>query len=259
MKTALLIVFSFLAIVQAKAQYTVIDPTSISVIQNSNIEQLQQWASQLQKMDQQFNQLNQQLTQLQTLNQNIGSPTAVAGDINTVPLNGIINSTGVSQSLQTIDTGANGATALKQDSLGLYQPVSTTTPSGNCYTPNTTEYKPYAALQTAQDNFTTVVQTNMPQMQQLMAQIQDLQTQAKTATTESEVQKIQTQLQVAQTAYSNLQGQITTAAQQVTAQKAANDSDQQKQDQANSEKMTTDLNQEMQQLSTKLQPPQLQQ
>jgi chromosome segregation ATPase len=259
MKYALVLLLSLIAIGHAQAQYTVIDPTSISVIQNSNIQQLQQWASQLQKMDQQFNQLNQQLNQLQTLNQNIGSPSSIAGNINTAPINAIINSTGLSQSLQTIDKSANGSTALQQDSLGLYQPVSTTTPSGNSYSPNTTEYKPYAALQTAQDNFTTVVQTNTPQMQQLMAQIQDLQTQAKNATTESEVQKIQTQLQTSQTAYSNLQAQITTAAQQVAAQKAANDSNQQKQDQAHSEQFTTDMNQEMQQLSTKLQPPQLQQ
>lgn len=258
MKTTILFILTLLGMIQADAQYVVIDPTEISVVQNSNLQQLQQWASQLQAMSQQFNQLTQQLTQLQTLNQVVGNPASIAGNINTTPINGIISNTSISKTIQSIDQAANGATALQQDNEGLYQPVSTTTPSGNTYTPNVTEFKPYAALQSAQDNLVSVVQTNEPQMQQLMVEIQALQNQAKTATTQSEVQKVQAQLQTAQTAYDNLQGQVNTAAQQVAAQKAANDSNQQKQDQANSEKFSTDMDQEMQQLSTKLQPPQLQ-
>jgi chromosome segregation ATPase len=259
MKITLLLILTALGMIQARAQYPVIDVTEISVIQNSNLQQLQQWATQLQDMNQQFNQLTQQLTQLQTLNQVIGNPAALVGKINVAPLNSIINSTGFGQTIQSIDQAANGAKALQPDAEGLYQPVSTTTPSGNTYTPNLAEFKPYAALQSAQDNLVKVVQTNEPQMQQLMTQIQALQTQAQTAPTQSEVQKVQAQLQTAQTAYDNLQGQINTAAQQVAAQKAANDSNQQKQDQANSEQFSTDMDQEVQQLSTKLQPPQLQQ
>jgi phage shock protein A len=258
MKRVLYLVLAWATVIHAQAQVTVIDPTAISVIQNSNIQQLQQWASQLQKMDQQFNQLNQQLQQLQTLNQVVGNPAAVAGNINTGPLNSIINSGAAGQTIQSLEQSANGAKALQPDPQGLYQPISTTTPGGNGYTPNLTEFKPYAALQSAQDNFTSVVQNNTPQMQALMTQIESLQNQAKTATTQAEVQKIQVQLQTAQTAYDNLQGQINTAAQQVAAQKAANDSNQQKQDQANSEKFMTDMDQEIQQLSTKLQPPKLQ-
>jgi hypothetical protein len=258
MKRVLYFVFAWATVIHVHAQMTVIDPTAISVIQNSNIQQLQQWASQLQKMDQQFNQLNQQLQQLQTLNQVVGNPASVAGNINTGPLNSIINSGAAGQTIQSLEQSANGAKALQQDPQGLYQPISSTTPAGNSYTPNLTEFKPYAALQSAQDNFTSVVQNNTPQMQSLMTQIQALQNQAKTATTQAEVQKIQAQLQTAQTAYDNLQGQINTAAQQVAAQKAANDSNQQKQDQANSEKFMTDMDQEIQQLSTKLQPPKLQ-
>lgn len=258
MKRVLSIVFAWGTAIHAQAQYTVIDPTAISVVQNSNIQQLQQWASQLQKMDQQFNQLNQQLQQLQTLNQVVGNPASIAGNINTGPLNSIISNGGVGQTIQNLEQSATGAKALQPDAQGLYQQISTTTPGGNSYTPDLTEFKPYAALQSAQDNFTSVVQNNTPQMQSLMTQIQALQNQAKTATTQSEVQKIQAQLQTAQTAYDNLQGQVNTAAQQVAAQKAANDSNQQKQDQANSEKFMTDMDQEIQQLSTKLQPPKLQ-
>lgn len=258
MKIALLIVLTALGMIQAHAQYPVIDVTEISVLQNSNLQQLQQWATQLQDMDKQFNQLTQQLTQLQTLNKVIGDPASIVGNINTTPINSIISSTGIGQTLQSIDQTANGAKALQLDAEGLYQAVSTTTPGGNTYTPNLTEFKPFAALQSAQDNLVNIVQTNTLPMQQLMAQIQALQNQAKTATTQSEVQKVQAQLQTAQTAYDNLQGQINTAAQQVAAQKAANDSNQQKQDKANSEKFSTDVDQEIQQLSTKLQPPQLQ-
>jgi hypothetical protein len=246
MKYLFLFVAFFVAIsTQAKAQYPVSDGGLYSILNVQQVQILSQWTSSIAKLESQLTTAQSQLTTLNNVQQYIGNPQAVAGAINLNQLTSQLQTNPLTQNLQQlvqqINSSQSSAQSVASNPLGLFPTIANITASGTTVQRDSSQYKPYQALDATYNNAVTSTNSIQQQLSQVQADIAATELQMKAAPDQATVQKLQAKLQGDQAQEQNLQSQLSQANQQVLTQAAVNTSHKQEQGDASTEAVSQDL------------------
>ena len=193
MKTIFCLVISvFVAVLAARAQYIVYDPTMNAQQILDQAANIAKYAEMVNNQVQQIQQLTAQLQQLQQYNLAFGTPSLIVNVPGTSGLVVNLQQPVVGQPITALELNANGVGALTYDGNGLYVQIGTTftTPAGNQIQRNTNYYRPYDGVNKATENYTNVVTVALQQRQTLKTNIANTTLALQAATTASEVQKL---------------------------------------------------------------------
>jgi hypothetical protein len=176
----------------ARAQWIVYDP--ISNVQQilDQAENIAQYVDMVDNQVQQITQLSDQLQQLQQYNKEFGDPSQILNVTGISALTSDLTQTPLGQTISTVEQTANGVAALTYDANGLYNQIGATfsTPSGNQIQRQTTDYKPFEAINNATANYSNVTANVLQRRQALKDAIASTTEALQSATTASEVQKL---------------------------------------------------------------------
>jgi chorismate mutase len=224
MKTLLCLLVLVATGAPAFAQIPVTDIASIAQQELSTVETLAQWAQSIAQLRTQVTQLNQQISIQTDLRSWTGNPSVAGANVNLSTL-GAGSLTQVFGQIQSVLVNVpNSLASLGNTSSGTYRALQDTDLSGNPVQHDPYTYRRYSVLDAEQQNYQQVVSSTNAVQQQLQQDLASTLVALKNATTEAESQK--------QTAKVNaLTGQLAALgatrrdqADQVAAQKAANDS-----------------------------------
>ena len=241
----LFVAFFVAAGTQAKAQYPVSDAGLYGILDSQQVQILNQWTTSIAKLESQLTTAQQQLTTLTNVQQYIGNPQAIAGAINISQITSQLQTNPLTQNLQQlvqqINSAQSAAQSVASNPLNLFPTISNLTASGTTVQRDTSQYKPYQALDATYTNAVTATTSVQQQLSQVQADIAATEQQMQTAPDQSTVQKLQAKLQGDQAQAQNLQAQISQANQQVLTQAALNTAHQQEQASASTEAVSQDM------------------
>ena len=152
----------------ARAQYpvsVVADPIAVE----NEVEQIAKWTESIGVLNQQLQQLQQTLQVAQTVKGYIGDPAAAAQAMG-LQLLGPQMSQSVGQLTSSLNQTVSGAMALQNSGSQLFSAVPTTTPSGLSMNFDSSQFKPFAAIQSQNSNVTNVVQDTVSRIAALQQQ-----------------------------------------------------------------------------------------
>lgn len=150
---------------------------------------------------------------------------------------------GVAKTLPDIQNNTTGQSGQSYDGNGLYTPVTPDIPSadGQTIIRPAEPYRKHEALQQTIVDYNAVIADTQPRRDALRdAQVQTL-AQIKTATTDAEVQKLNVTVAAQGSALNTVNAERSEAAAKVAIQKAANEADQARQEQADNETRAVSL------------------
>ena len=125
-------------------------------VQNE-IAQIAKWTESIATLNQQLQQMQQTLQVAQTVKGYIGDPAAAAQAMG-LQLLGPQLSQSVGQLTSTLNQTVDGAKALENSGSQLFSPIDLKTPSGLTMNFDSSQFKPFAAIQNQNANVTSVVQ-----------------------------------------------------------------------------------------------------
>ena len=150
---------------------------------------------------------------------------------------------GVAKTLPDIQNSTTGQTGQSYDGNGLYTPVTPDVPAadGQTIIRPAEPYRKHEALQQTIVDYNAVITDTQPRRDALRdAQVQTI-AQLKAATTDAEVQKLKTVLAAQDSALNTVNAERAEAAAKVVTQKAANEADKARQEQADGETRAVSL------------------
>ena len=224
MKAPLLIVVLALTGIRAFAQIPVTDAASILQQELSTAETLAQWAQSIAQLKIQVSQFNQQIAIQGDLRNCTGNPSAVAVnvDISTLGAGSLTQTYGQSQA--AIANVPDSLASLNNTSTGAYRTLEDTDLNGNAVQHDALTYRRYAVLDAQQQNYQQVVTSTNARQQQLEQDLAATLIALKNASTAAEVQKQSAKINALNGQLAALGRTRKDQADQVVAQKAANDS-----------------------------------
>ena len=224
----------------ARAQYpvtVVADPIAIE----NHIEDIAKWTQSIAYLDQQLQQMQQYVQLAQTMKGYIGDPAAAAQAMG-LQLLGPQLSQSVGQLTSAINQTVDGAKALENSGSQLFSPIDLKTPSGLTMNFDSSQFKPYAAIQNQDANVANVVQTTTSSIAALQQQKAATLAQIQSAPDQSTVQKLTAQVNAIDGQIAALGQQQQTATDQVVTQSISNQNDQQMKAQAANQAADHELN-----------------
>ena len=224
----------------ARAQYpvtVVADPIAVE----NHIEDIAKWTQSIAYLDQQFQQMQQYVQLAQTMKGYIGDPAAAAQAMG-LQLLGPQLSQSVGQLTSAINQTVDGAKALENSGSQLFSPIDLKTPSGLTMNFDSSQFKPFAAIQNQDANVANVVQTTTSSIAALQQQKAATLAQIQSAPDQSTVQKLTAQVNAIDGQIAALGQQQQTATDQVVTQSISNQNDQQMKAQAANQAADHELN-----------------
>ena len=224
----------------ARAQYpvsVVADPIAVE----NEVEQISKWTESIGVLNQQLQQLQQTLQVAQTVKGYIGDPAAAAQAMG-LQLLGPQMSQSVGQLTSSLNQTASGAAALENSGSQLFSAVPSTTPSGLSMNFDSSQFKPFAAIQSQNSNVTNVVQDAVSRIAALQQQKAATLAQIQSAPDQSTVQKLSAQSAAIDGQIAALGQQQQTATDQIVTQSISNRNDEQMKAQAANQAADHELN-----------------
>ena len=234
----LLLVIGFAPL--ARAQYpvsVVADPIAVE----NEVQQIAKWTESIGVLNQQLQQLQQTLQVAQTVKGYIGDPAAAAQAMG-LQLLGPQLSQSVGQLTSSLNQTVSGAMAVENSGSQLFSAVPTTTPSGFSMNFDSSQFKPFAAIQSQNTNVTNVVQNTVSRIAGLQQQKATTLAQIQSARDQSTVQKLTAQAAAIDGQIAALGQQQQTATDQIVTQSISNHNDQQMKAQAANQAADHELN-----------------
>lgn len=242
MKSLLLLLLSLVLFAPlARAQYPVSVVADPIAVQNE-VEQIAKWTESIGVLNQQLQQLQQYVQIAQTVKGYIGDPASAAGALQLQLLGGTQLSQTVGQLTSTISQTVDGAKALENSGSALFSPIDLKTPSGFTMNFDTSQFKPFAAIQDQNANVTNVVQDTVSRIAALQQQKATTLAQIQAAPDQSTVQKLTAQAAAIDGQIAALGQQQQTATDQIVTQNISNQNDQQMKAQAANQAADHELN-----------------
>jgi hypothetical protein len=190
---------------------------------------------------QQLQQLQQTLQVAQTVKGYIGDPAAAAQAMG-LQLLGPQLSQSVGQLTSSLNQTVSGAMALENSGSQLFSPIDLKTPSGFSMNFDSSQFKPFAAIQSQNTNVTNVVQDTVSRIAGLQQQKATTLAQIQSAPDQSTVQKLSAQAAAIDGQIAALGQQQQTATDQIVTQNISNLNDQQMKAQAANQAADHELN-----------------
>ena len=241
MKTLLLFLFGLVLISPlAHAQYpvsVVADPIAVE----NEVQQIAKWTESIGVLNQQLQQLQQDVQIAQTVKGYIGDPAAAAQAMG-LQLLGPQLSQSVGQLTSSLNQTVSGAMALENSGSQLFSPIDLKTPSGFSMNFDSSQFKPFAAIQSQNTNVTNVVQDTVSRITALQQQKATTLAQIQSAPDQSTVQKLTAQAAGIDGQIAALGQQQQTATDQIVTQSISNQNDQQMKAQAANQAADHELN-----------------
>jgi hypothetical protein len=241
MKTTLLlflILVGFAPLAQAQYPVSVVaDPIAVE----NEVQQIAKWTESIGVLNQQLQQLQQSLQVAQTVKGYIGDPAAAAQAMG-LQLLGPQLSQSVGQLTSALNQTVDGATALENSGSQLFSPIDLKTPSGFSMNFDSSQFKPFAAIQNETANVTNVVQDTVSRITALQQQKATTLAQIQSAPDQSTVQKLTAQAAAIDGQIASLGQQQQTATDQIVTQNISNQNDQQMKAQAANQAADHELN-----------------
>jgi len=234
----LLLVIGFAPL--ARAQYpvsVVADPIAVE----NEVQQIAKWTESIGVLNQQLQQLQQTLQVAQTVKGYIGDPAAAAQAMG-LQLLGPQLSQSVGQLTSSLNQTVSGAMALENSGSQLFSPIDLKTPSGFSMNFDSSQFKPFAAIQSQNTNVTNVVQDTVSRIAGLQQQKATTLAQIQSAPDQSTVQKLTAQAAAIDGQIAALGQQQQTATDQIVTQSISNQNDQQMKAQAANQAADHELN-----------------
>jgi hypothetical protein len=186
-------------------------------------------------------QLQQSLQVAQTVKGYIGDPAAAAQAMG-LQLLGPQLSQSVGQLTSSLNQTVSGAMALENSGSQLFSPIDLKTPSGFSMNFDSSQFKPFAAIQSQNTNVTNVVQDTVSRIAGLQQQKATTLAQIQSAPDQSTVQKLTAQAAAIDGQIAALGQQQQTATDQIVTQSISNQNDQQMKAQAANQAADHELN-----------------
>jgi hypothetical protein len=224
----------------AHAQYpvsVVADPIAVE----NEVQQIAKWTESIGVLNQQLQQLQQTLQVAQTVKGYIGDPAAAAQAMG-LQLLGPQLSQSVGQLTSSLNQTVSGAMALENSGSQLFSPIDLKTPSGFSMNFDSSQFKPFAAIQSQNTNVTNVVQDTVSRIAGLQQQKATTLAQIQSAPDQSTVQKLTAQAAAIDGQIAALGQQQQTATDQIVTQSISNQNDQQMKAQAANQAADHELN-----------------
>ncbi len=174
-----------------RAQWVVYDPAVHTQQILDTAQEIAKYIEMINNQVQQIQSLTDQLNEFKHYEELFGDPKSIA--LSMVPaLVADLRKTEPGKNLDDLLKIANGAYALTYDASGLYRAVGETftTPGGQKITRPAEEYRPYAAINRAADNYVSAAADAASRRTMLKNEIAQTTDQLKSATTDAEVQKL---------------------------------------------------------------------
>ena len=209
----------------ARAQYpvsVVADPIAVE----NEVQQIAKWTESIGVLNQQLQQMQQYVALAQQVKGYIGDPAAAAQAMS-LQLLGPQLSQSVGQLTSTISQTVDGAQALLNSGSQLFTPIDFKTPSGLTMNFDSSQFKPFAAIQNQNANVTSVVQDTVSRIAALQQQKATTLAQIQAAPDQSTVQKLTAQAAAIDGQIAALGQQQQTATDQIVTQNISNQNDQQ--------------------------------
>jgi hypothetical protein len=219
------------------AQLVVTDPISDILNQTLHFEDIAKQVEIIENQVEQINTLTKQLQQVQAYVKAFGDPSQLRGVVGADALMTSLQQSGVGQSLDTLQRGANGADALRYSANGLYRsPGATFKTPGGMELPRAEEvYRKFGAIQQSSLNLQTVTADVATRREALRQQIATTTQQLQSATTDAETQKLTGVLIGYNAELAAVDREVEQAATQLAAQDIENRADQERQNTARRE------------------------
>jgi chorismate mutase len=224
MKPPLFILILVITGVRVFAQIPVTDAASILQQELSTAETLAQWAQSIAQLKIQVSQSNQQIAIQGDLRSWTGNPSVVSVNVSLSTLGAGSLTQSYGQSQATIVNVPNSVASLDNTSSGTYRALQDTDLSGNPVQHDSLTYRRYSVMDAQQQNYQQVVTSTNTRQQQLQQDLASTLIALKDASTEAEVQKQSAKVNALNGQLAALGATRRDQADQVAAQKAANDS-----------------------------------
>jgi membrane-associated HD superfamily phosphohydrolase len=219
--------------ISARAQWVVFDPT-VNIEQIlSEAENLAEYAIMIDNEVEQIQTLGDQLSEFKNYESLFGNPSQVALPMVSA-LDSDLQNIEPGQNLENLVANADGNYALTYNDSGIYATVGASfqTPGGQTIQRPADQYKPFAAINNAANNYVTVADNAGQRRATIKDQIAQTTQQLQDATTDAEVQKLHGVLTSLNSDLASTDDEVNQAAASAMVQDIQNRNDQQKQVQA---------------------------
>ena len=234
----LLLVIGFAPLAHAQYPVSVVaDPIAVE----NEVQQIAKWTESIGVLNQQLQQLQQDVQIAQTVKGYIGDPAAAAQAMG-LQLLGPQLSQSVGQLTSSLNQTVSGAMALENSGSQLFSPIDLKTPGGFSMNFDSSQFKPFAAIQSQNTNVTNVVQDTVSRITALQQQKATTLAQIQSAPDQSTVQKLTAQASAIDGQIAALGQQQQTATDQIVTQSISNQNDQQMKAQAANQAADHELN-----------------
>ena len=226
----------------ARAQWVVFDPT-VNIEQIlSEAENLAEYAIMIDNEVEQIQTLGDQLSEFKNYESLFGNPSQVALPMVSA-LDSDLQNIEPGQNLENLVANADGNYALTYNDSGIYATVGASfqTPGGQTIQRPADQYKPFAAINNAANNYVTVADNAGQRRATIKDQIAQTTQQLQNATTDAEVQKLHGVLTSLNADLASTDDEVNQAAASAQVQDIQNRNDQQKQIQALTEQQNAEF------------------
>ena len=238
----------------ARAQWIVYDPTMNVQQIIDEAESIAKYVTMIDNQVQQINTLTSQLTEFKNYEAVFGNPGKVLLSM-VAPLNADLQSLEPNLNLENLVANANGNIALNFNDSGIYATVGTSfqTPRGQTIQRPADQYKLFAAINNAANNYVTVADNAAQRRATIKNQIAQTTKQLQNATTDAEVQKLHGVLTSLNADLASTDDEVNQAAASAQVQDIQNRNDQQKQIQALTEQQNAEFTEAISNYTAKFQ------
>ncbi len=256
MKLSALIIIAVLSLglPATRAQLIVEDVVSIAQDAVNQVVDLGKYVEMVNNQVQQINTMTRELQQVTAYVKAFGDPAQLLEITGVTELMSELDLSGVGQTLGAIQETASGVQSLKENANGLYQSISDTSFSG-IQVPRVADfYKPFAAVENASSNYTTVYDDVMERRQALKGQMAGTINDLQAASTDAATQKLQGVVTAQAAQLQALDQEVVNATSQAVVQDIANRNDEAKQQHARNEEIAAERHDALKKFGTMMVP-----
>lgn len=232
MKTKHIITILSVASIPSAQALTVADPTAHIIAKTSQIENIAKYVEMVNNQVEQIQTLKGQLEQVTEYVDRFGDPESLTEITGVDDLISSISKSGVGKTIETIRSEVDGASAIKYTASGLYEEITSKTSSGVEVERDPEDYKQFAAIQNASENYTEVYDDVQERRAALKENIAETTEALEASTTDAETQKLTGVLIAQSTELEAIDNELNAAAYQATLQDIENRNEDARQSQA---------------------------
>jgi vacuolar-type H+-ATPase subunit I/STV1 len=223
MKTIVAILLVIAGTVCARAQIPVTDFANLTNNTMNQVENMAKWVESIAQLKTQIDQLKQQVSIQGDIRQWTGDPGAAGAqlNLNALSVGNMVQQFG--QTRATIISTVNSVASLDNTSQGIFRTINAANLDGQPVEHDPLTFRRYSVLDSQQDNYQQVVLDSKNREIELQEELATTLAAVKSASTDAEVRKYSVKIEALNGQLATVAAQRRDQADQVVAQKIAND------------------------------------